>query len=283
LSENEARGAKRRFAPQEELFPVTSSQIFTILLIFLGLALTLSVEFFYLRDSFNVRMNTVFKFYYQAWIMLGCASAFGVWWLLNEARPVLSAVARAIFLVGCVLLISAGLVYPLMAGYSRVDGFSASPNLDSTSNLAKTNPDDWAAIEWLRTVASGAPVILEAPGKSYNYEGRISAFSGLPALLGWSLHEAQWRGNYDEQGKREPDIEAIYTTRDPQQALDLLQKWDVRYVVVGPSEINYIQQLCSDPNRVCNLARALAKFDMLLIPVFRQGNMTIYEVPSESG
>jgi hypothetical protein len=49
----------------------------------------------------------------------------------------------------------------------------------------------WAAIEWLQANAPGVPVILEAPGRSYNYEGRISAFTGFPAVLGWSLHEGQ--------------------------------------------------------------------------------------------
>jgi hypothetical protein len=42
---------------------VENSPIFVLALIFIGLALTFSVEFFYLRDSFGVRLNTVFKFY----------------------------------------------------------------------------------------------------------------------------------------------------------------------------------------------------------------------------
>ncbi|NJD60805.1 MAG: hypothetical protein FIA98_15540, partial [Anaerolineae bacterium] len=42
--------------------PAFSSDLFALLLIFTGLALTLIVEFIYLRDSFGVRMNTVFKF-----------------------------------------------------------------------------------------------------------------------------------------------------------------------------------------------------------------------------
>jgi YYY domain-containing protein len=273
------------------------STIFAFLLILVGVALTLSVELFYLRDSFGVRMNTIFKFYYQAWIMLGCASAYGIYWVLNPThsftpadnasasnasapRPdVASRVGRYIFLVSVVLLIGAGLVYPVVAGYTRVDGLRSTPNLDGTSNLARANPDDWAAIAWLKDNITGSPVILEAPGKSYNYEGRISAFSGFPTLLGWSYHEAQWRGNYDEQGRREPDIQTIYTTKSADQALELLRKWNIRYVIVGASEINYIQELCSDPGRACNLSRALRKFETVLNPVFQQGNLTIYEVP----
>ena len=88
----------------------------------------------------------------------------------------------------------------------------------------------------------------------------------MPALLGWAVHESQWRGNYIEQGKREPDIQTIYTTKDGQLALQLLQKWDVRYVVVGNAEINYIDQKCRDPqlNLACNLSAALRKFDTTL-------------------
>lgn len=259
--------------------PSRESSQFASLMIFMALALTLSVEFIYLRDSFGVRMNTVFKFYYQAWVLMGCASAYAIYWILNEGKRMFGNASRIVFSLSAVLLIVASLVYPLMAGFSRVNGFEGLPNLDGTSVLAQNNPDDWAAINWLQQNAEGTPVILEAPGKSYNYEGRISAFTGFPTVLGWALHEAQWRGNYDEQAKREPDIATIYSTKDAGEALDLLHKWGVDYLIIGPAEMSYIQQLCSDPNRACNLSRALQKFETILTPVFQQGAVLIYEVP----
>jgi YYY domain-containing protein len=269
--------------------PVENSNIFVLALIFTGLLLTFSVEFFYLRDSFGVRMNTVFKFYYQGWMMLGIAGGYGLWWLLGSEQRPLGRLSSGLFTAGAALLIAAGLVYPVMGYYSRADGFHSQPDLNGASSVARDNPDDWAAIQWLRqnsglTTQGIPPTILEAPGSSYTYEGRISAFSGVPAVLGWAVHESQWRGNYIEQGKREPDIQTIYTTKDGQLALQLLQKWDVRYVVVGNSEINYIDQKCKDPqlNLACNLSAALRKFDTTFKPVFQQGSVTIYAVP-ESG
>jgi YYY domain-containing protein len=278
-------------APVEETATnaVENSPIFVLVLIFIGLALTFSVEFFYLRDSFGVRLNTVFKFYYQGWIMLGIAAAYGLWWLLGSENKPLGRLSSGLITTGTALLVVAGMVYPVMAYYSRADGFMGTPDLNGASSVASQNPDDWAAIQWLYqnsglTAQGIPPTILEAPGSSYTYEGRISAFSGVPALLGWAVHESQWRGNYIEQGKREPDIQTIYTTKDGQLALQLLQKWDVRYVVVGNSEVNYIDQKCKDPqlNLACNLSAALRKFDTTLKPVFQQGSVTIYAVP-ESG
>jgi YYY domain-containing protein len=261
-----------------EAYCPSASDLFVAVLVFTGLVLTFSVEFIYLRDSFGVRMNTIFKFYYQGWVMLGCASAYGVWWMVHGREQAAGGAGRHVFLMGVVALVAAGMVYPLMAGYSRVEGFQHKPNLDGSVNIARNNPDDWVAIEWLQANAPGVPVILEAPGRSYNYEGRISAFTGFPAVLGWSLHEGQWRGNYTEQGKREPDIATIYTTHDGQQALGLLHKWKVDYVIVGATERHYVEQLCSDPDRHCRPAEALKKFDVLLKPVFRQGRTTIYQV-----
>jgi YYY domain-containing protein len=283
----------RRSTPEDEQSETylpkhsDSSDIFVFLLIFIGLALSLIVEFIYLRDSFAVRMNTVFKFYYQAWVMLGCASAYGVWWLLDQLeRPA----SRILFLLGAVLVIGLGLVYPVMAIPSRAANFIGPANLDGSSTVARDNPDDWAAIQWLDANAlegipdGSVPVILEAPsvpptGGSYTYEGRISAFTGFPAVLGWAVHESQWRGNYDEQGRREPDIATIYTTSDGQTALDLLHKWNVSYVILGNPELSYIQRLCSQPERGCNVSPAVDKFDLVLQPVFNQGQVTVYKVP----
>jgi uncharacterized membrane protein len=256
-------------------------------MLFTGLALTFSVEFVYLRDTFMARMNTVFKFYYQGWVLLGLSAAYGLWWLGEHGEQIWGKLANRIVQGGALLLIASSMVYPVFASYSRVAGFRFPPNLDGASTLRAYNADDWAAIDWLNqqaqeTLNSGKtelPILLEAPGKSYNYEGRISAFSGMPALLGWSLHESQWRGNYDEQGKREPDIDTIYTSGDAFVTLELLHKWEIDYVILGPAEMQYIQQLCEGGSRVCSLSRSIHKFETMLQPVFQQGNTTIYAVP----
>jgi len=271
-------GRLRTQRKKPEAYCPSASDLFATVLVFTGLVLTFSVEFIYLRDNFGVRMNTIFKFYYQGWVMLGCASAYGVWWMVHGGEQAAGGAGRYVFLTGVVALVAAGMVYPLMAGYSRAEGFQHEPDLDGSVNIARNNPDDWAAIEWLRANAQGIPVVLEAPGRSYNYEGRISAFTGFPAVLGWSLHEGQWRGNHIEQGKREPDIATIYTTHDGRQALELLHKWEVDYVIVGVTERRYVEQLCSAPDRHCRPAEALKKFDALLEPVFKQGQTTIYQI-----
>ncbi|GAG37490.1 unnamed protein product, partial [marine sediment metagenome] len=63
-----------------------SSTLFVLLIIATGLVLTLSVEFVYLRDTFGTRMNTVFKFYYQAWVLLAVAGAYGVYYVIEKAK-----------------------------------------------------------------------------------------------------------------------------------------------------------------------------------------------------
>jgi uncharacterized membrane protein len=270
---------------------VSASTLFAFLLIFFGLALTLSVEFVYLRDNFGVRMNTIFKFYYQGWITLGCAAAYGLWWLSSQGERAIGKAGWVVSLALSWLVVIAGLVYPVMATTSRVYGFCMplvgggcqAPSLDAASGVARSNPDDWAAINWLRANARTAdgmtPVILEAPGNSYTYESRISAFTGWPTLLGWRGHEGQWRGDYVVAGQREPDIATMYTTRDAQQMLELLHKWNVNYVIVGRAERNYIQQtLCNDPTQ-CNITVPLRKFGAALTAVFTQGETTVYQVP----
>ena len=237
---------------------------FVLLCAVVGLLLTLSVEFAYLVDNFGVRMNTIFKFYFQAWVLMGIAGAFAVYWLARHRSAL-----RVAFQVGFWVLFVLGLVYPVLGNYSRAGNFQPEPTLDGTAYLAANEPGDYDAIAWLNENVEGAPVILEAPGtggSSYVYEGRVSALTGLPTLLGWAGHEGQWRGSYAVQNAREPDIETIYNTLDVEAARSLLAEYGVTYVYVGPVERSEYEP------------RGLQKFARFMDVAYENGDVTIYKV-----
>ena len=244
-----------------------SSTLFVLLIIATALVLTLSVEFVYLRDTFGTRMNTVFKFYYQAWILLALASAYGVYYVIEKAKGL----GRSLFLVGVAVLVALGMVYPLAAGFdkavatSKAGGFAPQPTLDGLAYVRQHSPGEYAAVQWLNENVSGTPVILEVTGGSFTEYGRVSSRTGLPTVLGWGGHELQWRGNYDEPGRREPDINAIYSSTDVQHILTLLEKYGITYVYVGSLERGKYNPA------------ALAKFDRFMDVAFQQGNVTIYK------
>jgi YYY domain-containing protein len=60
---------------------------FALLLVGAAAVLTIAPDFVYLRDNFAVRINTVFKLYYQGWIIFSIASAFAVWSVLAGQEP----------------------------------------------------------------------------------------------------------------------------------------------------------------------------------------------------
>jgi YYY domain-containing protein len=244
---------------------VTSSSTFVLVLFLAALSLTLSVEFVFLKDVFGTRMNTVFKFYYQAWVLFGISSAFGVYYLgpwIRRRRRVLS----GLLVLGFVPIFLAGMVYPVLSTYTKTGGFRGPRTLDGMAYLETAYSDELAAIRWLRDNVEDAPTIVEATGGAYSYYGRVSVHTGLPTLLGWGGHEQQWRGNYEEPGRREPDIKTIYTSPDVGETAALLDEYDIQYVYVGPLERSTYQ--VSQP--------VLAKFERLMDVVFQQGEVTIY-------
>ena len=237
---------------------------FVLLLVALGSVLILGPDFFYLRDNFGYRINTIFKFYYQAWILLSLASAYGTALLLRQLRGG----GNIVFSLILVVVLIVGLTYPVLGFHNKANKFQPpfGFTLDDFDRVLRENPDEAAAIQWLRSAPDG--VVAEATGNPYSNYGRISIYSGLPTILGWGNHEGQWRGS-DFQGilaERREEVETLYATPDWQTTQLILEKYNVRYVVVGDLE--------RTSYRVNE-----EKFNNFLKPVFRQGNVTIYEVP----
>ena len=240
---------------------------FVLLLIVLGSLLILGPDYFYLRDNFGYRINTVFKFYYQAWILLSLAAAFSIVVMLARLRGL----ALAAYSLLIVAVTAAGLFYPAFSIPEKTDNFKANNpeqrTLDGSAYLAGFMPEDYQAFEFIKTLEPGVVAEAVGPGAGqYSQYARIATFTGMPTVLGWSGHESQWRDG-SLQGTRQADIEALYTTPSWEMAQEIIERYGIRYVYVGP-----LERSTYPVNE--------EKFNLFLKPIYQQGNVTIYEVPS---
>ena len=235
---------------------------FVLILLTLGGILILAPEFVYLRDQFGYRINTIFKFYYQAWMLWSLAAAFGTATLLQNLRGVKNILFRLLIS----LVIFAGLLYPALGLFTKTGNFTPTFGftLDDFDRIQRQNPDEAAAIEFLSTAPNG--VVAEAVGGSYSGYARISTYTGLQSVLGWPGHEAQWRGSYKLLGSRTEDVTKLYTTTRWDEAQSIIDRYDIRYIYIGTLEYS-------------SMAVKEEKFKFRFKPIFQQGSVVIYEVP----
>jgi uncharacterized membrane protein len=254
--------------------PLDMSGVFVVLLIFTGLLLVLAPEFVYLRDLFGWRMNTIFKFYFQAWLIWSIAAVFGAVVLLLRLKGFWS----LLFRLGLALLIFASLTYPVLSLWSKTNGFQPQKwSLDSTAYYTPVSADETAAIEWLKEAPYG--VVAEAvpeTGGSYSEFARVATFTGLPGVLGWVGHENQWRGGNEVIGSRQSDLERLYCSREWEDTQLVLDQYQIRYVFVG----NLERAAYTPKAGVCPSGMVEAKFQRHLNRAFEMGDVVIYEYSS---
>jgi uncharacterized membrane protein len=106
--------------------------------------------------------------------------------------------------------------------------------------LQRGAPGEYEAVRWLNSRADPRAVLLEMTAKGFTPAGRMSAFTGLPTVIGWYTHEAFWHEGQpaalEDISQRVSDVRQIYETLDLIEAQCLLQKYRVTYVVVGDFE-----------------------------------------------
>lgn len=230
------------------------------------------------------RMNTVFKFYYQTWTLLSISAAVAVAWLAGRART-WSVEWRQAWWAGMGVLLLSMALFPVMAIPAKVgdrigegtgltlDGmaYMESGRVGDVRGEVNLGPD-YAAIVWLQEHVEGSPVILEGLGeREYLWGNRISIYTGLPTVVGWRWHQIQQRGMSDEVDQRRWDVAEFYGTMDVDRAWEILQQYEVEYVVVGPYE-----RLYYDPRGLAKLGLLVA--DGRLRVVYDQGGVRIYQV-----
>ena len=277
--------------------------LFVYLLIATPLAIGVAVDIWHLNISTG-RMNTVFKLYLQAWVLMALASAFILWRMrfgLDLAAGLPGGWAARGWRIwrGVVLVLLVGaLIYPILATPDRSERrlLHIAPTRDgmtfmNEASLYDYDSETWAplrpereALEWMQDNVQGSPVVVEGLGQRYrSLRSRVATYTGLPVVLGWEWHQQQQRcGLYagahcprEQQGvvqRRMGDVERFFSTVRASEAETFLDKYNVRYIYVG------------DHERKVHPAAGLEKFERMaadgdLAVVYRNETVTIYEVP----
>ena len=229
-------------------------------LVALGFAILTGAEIVYVWD----RMNTIFKFHLETWLLFSVAGALA-WETLRRSRS--SAWRIAVAVTGLAALYT---LVTAFAGFLRTDrGGWPRFTLDGTAYLEKQNPGDRGAIEWINANVAGLPVLLEAHGPSYQQFTRLSVFTGLPSVLGWDYHVSQRGHTQAEIDRRKEDIVTAYTSADESVVKRILSRTHVALVAVGNLERKTYAG--------GNLARFEAWKD-LLTPVYRNPEIVLFAV-----
>jgi uncharacterized membrane protein len=244
------------------------TDIFTFVLLAVATFLVIIPEIVYVKDIYidsYHRANTVFKLTYQSFILYAIAMGYIFARLASSIKNFLT---HKLTVAVLFLFFSALMVYPFysLKGYYGELKKENYKTLFGLQFLKKLYPDDFRAVAWFNQNVKGQPVILEAVGDSYTDYERVSMATGLPTVQGWLVHEWLWRGSFDEPGKRSAEVQTIYESTDLSETKKLLQKYHVKFVIVGELE----RQKYSKLNE--------GKFSRLGKKVFESGKTVVFEL-----
>ena len=199
----------------------------------------LLIEYIVVRNDVG-RMNTVFKLSFQLWVWLALIIPIILFRLFQKRGIALGALS--------LILIALGLLYPFYAVPARYEeNLSRTFTLDGNRFLrtivipSQTGTldavEDADLIYFMRRELRGYPVIAEWYTAEYRWNSRISVQTGLPSVVGWANHMRQ---QYSDMvpliEERINDIRLLYTSTDRAQIMQLIEKHQIEYIVVGKLE-----------------------------------------------
>lgn len=227
------QGAFRGIPPEARRALVFAGLLFGMSLMLLAVPELVAVKDIY-GDEYQ-RANTMFKTTYQAYVMLGIAAPVAIAAVLAYGRS--DTVRLAWGMLGCVIF-----AFSISYGWFCYDqelrprpGRSLSLNGDRF--LDELVPGDAQAVRYLRNhPPKPGESVLEAASDSFTYGARISTATGIPTVIGWKVHEWLWRGLEKGVASRGDEVDRFFTGGDDAFRRQFLQRYHVRYVIVGKFE-----------------------------------------------
>ncbi len=218
--------------------------LFIAAAVFTAWSLILIPELIFVKDIYtgHPRANTMFKLTYQGFILMTLLGGFLVSLTLTTGK--LKRIGKVLAVSSVMIVFAASLTF-FYFGSRDYFGFDFAHPLESLQKyqglygltwLENESVDDYKALNWLQENVQGQPIILEAVGESYTTFNRFSAFTGIPSVLGWRVHEWLWRGGFDIPGQRTEEVKTMYEQPLSTDAERLYELYDVTYIIVGAKE-----------------------------------------------
>ena len=248
-----------------KLKSIQKNDLFIVALLISSWTLIVIPEIIYVKDIYiasHYRANTMFKLTYQAFVMFYLSAGYIAVRALKASKNLWKFIVTGVFAISFTLV----LIYPYFAIKSYYGDLKTYKGLNGEIWVKETHPEIYSTIIWIRKNIKGQPVILEANGDSYTEFNLISAYTGLPTISGWFVHEWLWRGDSSFPQKRVTDIEIIYTSSDFNLTKSLLKKYKVEYVIIGELERQKYPTLNE------------SKFSQLGSVAFSSGNTKVYRL-----
>jgi YYY domain-containing protein len=263
---------------------IPDSKRFLYFLTGTGIFLTVVVETIVLEGDIG-RMNTVFKFYLQAWNLLAIVAAMGLSaFVLSLPRRSYPSLKMSTGIV-LGLFLFCGLLFPVLATRDKItdrmstdaphvlDGMAFMGTSEyNDQGTVYTLKEDAEAIRWMQENVEGTPVIVEGHVPEYRWGNRFTIYTGLPSIVGWNWHQRQQRTYLETEvvQDRVNQVNEFFSTTNIDDAKALLQQYTVQYIIVGQLEkANYSED-------------GLIKFSeydgILWEKVFSNSGTTIYQV-----
>lgn len=191
-------------------------------------------EIIYFKDIYpdHPRANTMFKLTYQGFVMSVIILGVAITQVIHSKSKW---ILKFFLFTVLMLVFGSSMIYPTLAYPSFYDNFKEYKGLDGESWLEENSPVKRSMLNFLRENDKGKNMV-EAVGDSYTLKNLLSAYTGIPTIQGWRVHEWLWRGSYEPVAKRETEVREIYEGRDAELTRELVKKYQLDWIIVGPDE-----------------------------------------------
>lgn len=212
------------------------------------------------------RMNTLFKIYNGVWLVLAIATVT----VLTSARE--TALKRVGLGLWLPLQLIAFMNLPLgvIQGWVQPRIDSPRPTLDGSAYLSVQDSQTDVLSRSIRAMAVPGEVVAEAAGPSYREFTRIAMHTGQPTVVGWQWHLQQRGQDLSEINQRFADLSRLYATPNPLEQIEVLDRYEVDWVVLADVEREAYGIVREDPfEDVVSVHRILGRDGVALYKVLR--------------